>query len=332
MKRLWAKIRSFFKKKQEKPMTFEFFDSYRTFVEDWARTNISVFNSATDIEKLTPNWSKHSTENKAKIIAEFYKWISFYESGWNPRLQGVDVGKKEDKNTWSIGLMQMSVIDQTSYRTSTKYTYDDLLSGIHNLHLSLLVMQRMIVNKGKIFRAVGESGYWAVIIEGGKFQKISQIINKVRAFEATLQKMPEVDDVPWKKIAEGEIGISEKNPGHNARIVEYHQATSLKAKDDETAWCASFACWVLEKAGYKSTKSAWAREFLNYGTKLSAPKPWCIMVFERGSKGGTSHVTFWTGKENPLGYECLGGNQGDSVNRSYYSKKDFLGARWPTKG
>jgi uncharacterized protein (TIGR02594 family) len=138
--------------------------------------------------------------------------------------------------------------------------------------------------------------------------------------------------IPWYDIAEKEIGVKEEpGSGNNPRVIEYHSATSLKSKKDATAWCAAFMCWVLMKAGYKHTKSAWARDYLKYGEKLSKPIKGCIMVFERNGKGGDSHVTLWSGKETETHYLCCGGNQGDQVKLSLYAKKDLLGCRWPVK-
>ena len=141
------------------------------------------------------------------------------------------------------------------------------------------------------------------------------------------QEIPKVD-VSWMQIAEKEIGVTEwSNP---KRVIEYHQATDLKAKDTSTAWCSSFACWVLGQAGYKTTKSAWARNWLNYGD-IADKQRGCIMVFERNAPGGDSHVAFYTGKETATGYLVIGGNQGDSVCIKEYRKKDLLGCRWPIR-
>lgn len=333
MRKLWAKIRSFFVRKEGVQVTTsnKWHQSYQDFVFDWIKTNIKIFDDATDIKKISKNWQDLTLDQKSLLLTEFIKWISYYESSWNPALYSVDVGKKEDKNTWSVGLMQMSVIDQTSYRTETKFNFEELQNGVNNLWLALLVMRRMILNRGLIFRSVGNNGYWAVIIEGGKYQKIEQILAKVQELEKTFDvEIPE--PTPWMDVAIQELGVREiPGDGNNPQILKYHSVTTLKAKQDSVSWCASFACWVLETAGYKSTKSAWARDFLKYGTKLEKPKKGCIMVFERGSPGGTSHVTFWTGKENSLGYECLGGNQSDMVNRQYYPKSQLLGCVWPIK-
>jgi hypothetical protein len=47
-------------------------------------------------------------------------------------------------------------------------------------------------------------------------------------------------------IATQELGVAEiYGDVHNKRILEYHQATRLKATTDEVAWCASFVNWCL---------------------------------------------------------------------------------------
>lgn len=43
------------------------------------------------------------------------------------------------------------------------------------------------------------------------------------------------------QLGQKEISGSKDNP----KIVEYHDATTLKATDDETPWCASFVNWCL---------------------------------------------------------------------------------------
>jgi len=69
--------------------------------------------------------------------------------------------------------------------------------------------------------------------------------------------------------AKKEIGIREiLGIKHNKRILEYHQATSLKASEDEVSWCASFANFILKQCGISGTYSAMARSFLNFGQSI----------------------------------------------------------------
>lgn len=136
-------------------------------------------------------------------------------------------------------------------------------------------------------------------------------------------------DAPWMDIAQLEIGQKEISGNqHNPRILEYHKSTTLKATQDEVPWCSAFVTWVLTMAGYKSTASAWARSYLNYGIKLDKPRPGCIVIFSRGSDSG--HVAFFV-KSNLLTITVLGGNQNNQVCYAKYFKYRILGYRWPVK-
>lgn len=171
------------------------------------------------------------------------------------------------------------------------------------------------------------------------FKTPSKVIENPDITPKPVESEPEVSGArdpfstcPWLEVADKELGTKEvTGNGNNPRILEYHSATYLKAHTDSTAWCAAFACWVLHRAGYKSTISAWARDFLKYGEHLAFPARGCIMVFERNAPGGDSHVAFYTGIETIDGYQVLGGNQGDAVSLKVYPKKDLLGCRWPVK-
>jgi len=134
----------------------------------------------------------------------------------------------------------------------------------------------------------------------------------------------------WYKIAAQELGVSEiKGKKHNPKIVAYHQATSLKAKDDETSWCSSFVNWCFKEAGIFGTNKANARSWLDWGLTLEKPKIGCVVVFWRGSlKGWQGHVAFYV-KESETHIYVLGGNQSDKVSIAKYPKERLLGYRWP---
>jgi uncharacterized protein (TIGR02594 family) len=141
--------------------------------------------------------------------------------------------------------------------------------------------------------------------------------------------------VPWLDAARRYIGVKEQSgPHHNPKILQFvDQADgSLDGKplqgirDDETPWCASFVCAVLEESGIKSTRSAWARSFRNWGAQLHGPAVGAIVVFERGPTSG--HVGFVEGKSG-ANLIVLGGNQGDMVRLSPFSTGRVLSYRWP---
>jgi len=138
----------------------------------------------------------------------------------------------------------------------------------------------------------------------------------------------------WLTIARREICTREAGPGEgsNPRIVAFHQATSLRAQDDKTPWCASFVSWVLEEAGIRSTRSARAKSYLEWGSALDQPRPGAITVFHRGSgppsSRGPGHVGFFV-EDRGDSIGLLGGNQRNHVNIKSYSKSRLLAYRWP---
>lgn len=130
----------------------------------------------------------------------------------------------------------------------------------------------------------------------------------------------------WMHIAIDEIGEKEvAGSGNNPRIIEYHSATTLKSMADEIPWCAAFVSWCLEKAGIQSTKSAWAKSYLNWGEPLSVPKFGAVAVFSR--EGNKGHVGFYVGQNDDAVF-VLGGNQLQSVCVHSYPKGRLLGYRW----
>lgn len=135
-------------------------------------------------------------------------------------------------------------------------------------------------------------------------------------------------DCPWLPIAMAELGVREA-PGDadNPRIVEYHQATTLRATDDEVPWCSAFACWVMQRAGVSSARSAAARSWLTWG-QSSPLRPGAVVVLSRGTNPAQGHVGFALAWNDALVW-LLGGNQGDAVSVAAYRRERVVGVRWP---
>lgn len=132
-------------------------------------------------------------------------------------------------------------------------------------------------------------------------------------------------------------------PKHNPRIVEYHQATGLKASDDETPWCGSFIAWCCLQAGIKYRKgtAARARDWLEWGK----PVKWKIRngvpddvpigavgVIPRGKPGsGQGHVFMfhgWVDGSNRQEFHALEGNASNQVQIGTHRTSEVLGWRW----
>lgn len=148
------------------------------YVVDTVRVNLSLLNKAKDMDRFCPKYKTLDEDHKTWAWAELISAMALYESSWNPKSASVDVGKPDQKDTWSVGLLQMSVIDQKSYNIDLGYKYADLLTPKPNLHLGLSIMIRQVDRKNMI--ALSSGVYWAVIKEGGKYSKIPQISSMVK--------------------------------------------------------------------------------------------------------------------------------------------------------
>lgn len=135
---------------------------------------------------------------------------------------------------------------------------------------------------------------------------------------------------PWMAIAEAELGVREiAGPRAQERILGYWRICGINGQtSDEVPWCAIFAGAMLTLAGYRHTKSAMARSYLNYGRKLDGPEVGAIAVLSRG-KPPAGHVAFVAGA-NATHVLLLGGNQGDAVQSKWFPRKDVIGYRMPT--
>jgi uncharacterized protein (TIGR02594 family) len=142
-------------------------------------------------------------------------------------------------------------------------------------------------------------------------------------------EVPETDTPPWLRTAENEIGIKEA-PGaaDNPRVLEYHSATSLGARDDAVAWCSAFVNWCMKQNDIPRTNSASARSWLNWGTRLDQPHKGCVTVLKRGSNPAQGHVALYVG-DGAGSVRLLGGNQSDQVKVSVFPTSMVLGYRWP---
>jgi uncharacterized protein (TIGR02594 family) len=137
-------------------------------------------------------------------------------------------------------------------------------------------------------------------------------------------------DPAWLRTAEAEIGIKEA-PGSadNARVLEYHAATSLGARDDAVAWCSAFVNWCMKQNDMPRTNSASARSWLNWGVRLAEPRKGCVAILKRGNNPVQGHVAFYVG-DGAGSIRLLGGNQSDQVKVSAFPKSMLLGYRWPS--
>ena len=119
---------------------------------------------------------------------------------------------------------------------------------------------------------------------------------------------------------------------HNPLILGWFAAAgSSWVHDDETAWCAAFACGVAVEAGAYNPRTIRAHEWLNIAPEhaehidhIDRVTPGDVVVLSRGPN--LFHVTFaYVQRRTYL--RCIGGNQGNAVRFSNYERDKFIGAR-----
>ena len=136
----------------------------------------------------------------------------------------------------------------------------------------------------------------------------------------------------WLAWARAEIGTREVvGAQHNPHVLDYWRLghVPLTVNDDETPWCAAFACAALEEAGVRSPRTPRARGFESGATltpcdaRLGAI---VVLSSERGAASG--HVGLLAGI-SPTHVQLLGGNQGDAVSVATFPRDRVLRMLWP---
>lgn len=141
-----------------------------------------VFETAKDLNRIHPEWKILSDYARVHVICELISSMAYFESGWNERSAGVDVGVASNRDTWSVGLLQVSVVDQKNMGIPLKYTYAQLLTAIPNLNLTLEILARQIRKTGLfILPNSSPQRYWAVLLDGNKYSKVREILSKVQS-------------------------------------------------------------------------------------------------------------------------------------------------------
>jgi hypothetical protein len=150
------------------------------------------FEQAIDVEIVCHKYSTLVLKEQQEVILELIIAIAFYESGWNPlsryheKTMGIDPVTK--KPVYSEGLLQLSYQD-TQWARYCEFDWNKdkhlaendpaktILDPFKNLSCGAKILANQIARKKKIF--VSSGAYWAVIKEGGRYEKISEIKSRV---------------------------------------------------------------------------------------------------------------------------------------------------------
>lgn len=108
-------------------------------------------------------------------------------------------------------------------------------------------------------------------------------------------------------------------PKHEHKIVEMFAFLGHDwVTDDETAWCAAFIGYVLEKCGIASTKALNALSYEDWGIPVDPDdiQPGDIVVRPRGTKAWQGHVEQVIERVGKKSIKTIGGNVSNSVKVS----------------
>lgn len=304
---------------------------------------------ATDITAIRPDYHSLSSEQKATVLSELISAMSYYESGWNPKSESVDVGTKGDKNTWSVGLMQMSQTDQKNYGFDMGYTYEDLKTPWPNLHLALKILVRQVERRGKIMIPKGEPGlYWAVLHPGGKYDQSAKIVAMVRSikFTTTGEKAKAATVPTWFTFAKKFQGKKETDPEFSKYMVPQWRLFGMNLgtiAQSWAAWCGLSAAVALAGVGLDYQKNgALAKNWASFGQEIA----WKTEGIPQGAIVQINHVKCGNSSSNHVSMangdctasdvtrkgstiDLYGGNQNSTWKTSTYKTSEICAVRWP---
>ena len=160
----------------------------------------SSFSKCEDIKVFRSDYNSLNKEQKINVWGELIFAICYYESGWNPTSRMVETTMDTDPITKnqvaSEGLLQLSYQDKNSYagkvEKECKFNWNidrplfqnnpkdpniSILNPFYNLEFGIGILAYQIKTYKKII--LTKNVYWAVIKQGGKYEKINKIINFV---------------------------------------------------------------------------------------------------------------------------------------------------------
>lgn len=106
-------------------------------------------------------------------------------------------------------------------------------------------------------------------------------------------------------------------------VIKYHYIGGGIKADISSAWCSSFACYVIDN-GFKTpySKDFLSSEASKYFKKLKKAKYGAIVVME-------GHISFYI-SSTEKGFYAIGGNQGGVIKKSYFKNTNKIKAYlWP---
>lgn len=156
---------------------------------------------------------------------------------------------------------------------------------------------------------------------------------------------PAAGEATWMSFALQELAKGIRQDKNSDRVYEYSKSSGVNSRT--ASWCASFVCWCLEQAKFRSPKTGMARGMATSGVlrdvgdlqKIKAgteiPPYGAIIVIPRGA-APSGHTCFSLGTGGNGRVMCLHGNWGYTkygtgcVVKDNVKAADILAVRWPS--
>lgn len=167
---------------------------------EWSKTILTTVDSefqklseAKDMNEVCPNFHLLDSDEQKMVFGELIVAMAFYESSWKPTSWMVESTMRKDcvtgRQIRSEGLMQMSYCDTTwakfcEFDWSKDKNLDEndpkktIFDPHKNLRCAIKVLANQTNNHKKLRLGRGKQ-YWAVILDGGKYDKTPQIKERI---------------------------------------------------------------------------------------------------------------------------------------------------------
>lgn len=148
--------------------------------------DLALYDAAKDITEVCPKYHSLSRDKKLKAMGEFWVATAKHESNFNPTTNSVDVGKKEDLGSYSVGLFQMSANDNSCKKYGLTFT--TLKDPLNNINCAMEQMRKQLAKEKLLFLPNSSSmRYWAVLLKGNKYSQIPDIKARVKKYSPACQ-------------------------------------------------------------------------------------------------------------------------------------------------
>lgn len=140
-----------------------------------------------DADQFCKGYDSLPRAKRIEFWANLFAIIAKYECGYNPESASVDVGTKNNLDTYSVGLFQLSVVDQQSYKFDLGFDFDDLKDGSKNIQLAIPIAARLVAQDNRIAGKIdgkwkGLTRYWAVMRAESSVKDQSESAAAIKAY------------------------------------------------------------------------------------------------------------------------------------------------------